>query len=147
MHRAYRPDAQAFDEIRITTIPRFKESEMSGSEWRISARVEFFRNGELKHVSEGWRDVETASKFLAYLHATACDEGKAYFAGEDDFCDQEGCAEKATVSYRCKKRYCNEGHASEPHRFDEIRCFCDRHSRRGDSSLDDCDDNYEKIDR
>ena len=143
MHRALRPDAQAFDEIRIVTVPRYKESEMSGDEWRISASVEFYRKGEVKHVSGPWRDVETAAKFLAYLHANACDEGKAYYAGEGDFCDQEGCSAKATATYRLKQRYCREGHASEPR--GDFRRFCDRHKTRGDCGLEDSDSNYDRI--
>lgn len=44
--KAYRPDAQAFDEVRITTVPRWKESELSGDEWRISAKMEFLNRDE-----------------------------------------------------------------------------------------------------
>gem|GEM_PF-6705725 len=39
---ALRPDAQAFDEIRIVTVPRYKTSGLSGDEWRISAMIQFF---------------------------------------------------------------------------------------------------------
>lgn len=52
MNRAYRPDAQAFDEIRIFTVPSYKTSGLSGDEWRISATVEFYRNGILRHTEE-----------------------------------------------------------------------------------------------
>lgn len=142
--RSLRPDAQAFDEIRIITVPRFKESDMSGSEWRISATVEFLRNGEVKHVSDGWANIETAAKFLAFLHAQACDLGDAFFAGEGEFCDQEGCKEKFTRVYRVKQHYCQEAHASTP-LSDEFRCFCDRHADRGDQSFDDSNDNYEEV--
>lgn len=30
LHGTQRPDAQAFDEVRIVTIPRYKESGLSG---------------------------------------------------------------------------------------------------------------------
>lgn len=144
-YRALRPDAQAFDEVRIVTVPRYKESEMSGDEWRISARVEFYRKGQLKHISEPWRDVQTACNFLGYLYATACDDGHAWYAGEGGLCDQEGCSNAATVTYRLKKRYCREGHPTEAR--GEFRCFCDRHDRRGDCGLEDSDSNYEKLDQ
>lgn len=36
---ALRPDAQAFDEIRIVTVPRYKQSGLSGDEWRIHAEA------------------------------------------------------------------------------------------------------------
>jgi hypothetical protein len=82
---------------------------------------------------------------------TACDEGHGYFAGEEDFCDQEGCAEKATVTYKVKKRFSKEN----PHEWNEpipeswgvyVRRFCAKHSRRGDCAFDDADANYELID-
>lgn len=110
--RDLRPDAQAFDEVRITTVPRYKTSGLSGNEWRISAKVELMRNGRVI-VEEGCRDVETACKLLAWYHANAHDDGKGYFAGEGDFCDQEGCAEIATVTLRKKQDYCREGHRAE----------------------------------
>lgn len=138
---ALRPDAQAFDEIRIVTVPRYKESGLSGDEWRISAEIQFWRKG--KHItSDHYRDIETACGFLyASLHQ-AISNGKAFFAGEDGTCDQEGCAEPATVTYRLKKQYCRDGHGTEPHR-PTYRKFCARHKTRGNSALDDCDSNYE----
>ena len=45
--RALKPDAQAFDEVRIVTVPRYKRSDLSGDEWRISAEIQFYRNGVL----------------------------------------------------------------------------------------------------
>ena len=139
--RAYRPDAQAFDEVKIFTVPRYKESGLSGDEWRISATIQFLRNGILRH-ERTFHDVESCLKFASAEHAKAIDEGKAYFAGEDDFCDQEGCHQKATIFYKLKKRYCRSGHESET-LGTEIRAFCDRHKTRGDCGLDDADRNYE----
>src|SRR5262245_527631 len=141
--RDNKPDAQAFDEVRITTVPRYKQSELSGDEWRISARIELLRNGVVI-AERSCRNVETACMFLPGFILEAQDDGKAFFAGEDDFCDQEGCAEKATVTYRKKADYCREGHKSEPHTT-TIRRFCERHKVRGDCGLDDADSNYERI--
>lgn len=149
-----RPDAQAFDEIRVTTIPRWKDSELSGSEWRISAKVEFLRNGIVKHE---WfcGKVEAAATMMGFKFMEAMDNGIGYYASEDDFCDQEGCKEKASVFLKKKADYCREGHKTEPPsrgnyaKLGEtpqgaIRQFCERHSRRGDCGLDDSDSNYEK---
>ncbi len=141
VNRALKPDAQAFDEVRIRTVPRWKESGLSGDEWRISATVEFWRKGKLVHET-GMRNVETACNVLGWLHADACDNGRAYFAGEGGTCDQEGCADPATVTLRLKHRFCREGHATTPHGI-EVRKFCDRHKVRGDCGLDDADVNYE----
>jgi hypothetical protein len=141
--RALKPDAQPFDEVRITTIPRFKESELSGSEWRISAKVELLRNGVVM-VDETYRDVETAARFLPSVIASAGDDGKAFFGGEGDVCDQEGCKETATVTYLKKHDYCDAGHKSQP-THPTIRRFCERHKVRGDCGLDDADSNYTPI--
>lgn len=138
---AVRPDAQAFDEVRIQTVPRYKQSGLSGDEWRISARMQFLRKGVVYHevvVSK----VETACGMAYAEYVRAIDEGKAYFAGDGKVCDQEGCVDLATVWYRLKRRYCNEGHESVP-TIVTIRSFCDRHKMRGDCGLDDADSNYE----
>lgn len=147
LHRAIKPDAQAFDEIRITTVPRYKTSGLSGDEWRISSKVQFLRKGIVRH-EEFYRDVDTAAKYLTHELSKAQDEGKAYFAGEEDFCDQEGCSDKATVTYKIKQKYCcgpgGCGQKKEMYQQD-IRMFCQRHSKRGDCGLEDADENYELV--
>lgn len=143
--RALKPDAQAFDEVRIITVPRYKQSEMSGDEWRISASIQFYRKGKLI-LESGCSSIESAVYLVGARFMEACDNAKGYFAGEGDFCDQEGCSEKSTVTYRVKKEYSR----NRPHEWNRdiddevvIRKFCDKHKRRGDSSFDDCDKNYE----
>jgi len=149
--RVLRPDAQAFDEVRIRTVPRYKTSRLSGDEWRISAVVEFWRKGVLVHECGGYRNVETAIGFLYADYHRAIDDGKAYFAGEGDRCDQEGCADIATVTYRVKEEFSrnrpHEWHGPARGLGDKIpvRRFCARHSRRGDCGFDDSDANYELI--
>lgn len=138
--RALKPDAQAFDRVEIVTVPRFKQSEMSGDEWRISAAIIFYRKGREVHRTS-YRNVQTACQFAAGDYLRACDDGKAYFAGEADICDQEGCSEKATWKHTLKKRYSREGHASDAEDGDH-RLFCEQHKERGDCGLDDADENY-----
>jgi hypothetical protein len=145
--RAMKPDAQAFDEVRIITVPRYKTSGLSGDEWRISARIEFLRKGKKVHESV-YRNIEMACTFLVSEYHRAIDDGKAYFAGEGDICDQEGCAEPATVTYRVLAEFCRD----HPHEHKReltdtvvVRKFCARHSRRGDASFDDADSNYRLI--
>jgi hypothetical protein len=144
VHRALRPDAQAFDEVRITTVPRYKMSGLSGDEWRISGKIQLMRKGRVI-VEKFYRNVETCARFLDYTMMSAIDEGKGYFAGEDDFCDQEGCSETATVTLKKKKDYCHDGHPSQFH-WTSIRKFCAKHSKRGDCGRDDADANYEVVD-
>jgi len=142
---AHKPDGQAFDRIEIVTVPRYKESGLSGDEWRISAAIIFYRKGQEVHRVTT-RNVQSACHHLAWHHDAAVSDGKGYFAGERDVCDQEGCAELATVWYRLKNQFCREGHGTEPHR-ETYRQFCERHSTRGDCGLEDADRNYEKIAR
>lgn len=40
-------DDEFYDEIRITTVPRFKTSELSGDEWRVSTHVVVLRKGRV----------------------------------------------------------------------------------------------------
>lgn len=140
-----RPDAQAFDEVRIITVPRYKQSGLSGDEWRIHGEIQLFRKGKLIHT-EGYRNVETACGFAFSTYVRACDDGKAYFSGDGEHCDQEGCSELATVTYRVKKKMCAGpgmcGQEKPDYGRIAYRCFCDKHKTRGDAGLDDCDSNY-----
>jgi hypothetical protein len=140
---ALRPDAQAFDEVRIVTVPRYKESELSGDEWRISAEIQLWRKGK-RVVTNRYRDVQTALGYAYSLYGTACDEGNGYFAGDGITCDQEGCSEPATVTYQMKQVFCRDGHGTSPHRL-TYRRFCASHQTRGDCGLDDADRNYELV--
>lgn len=141
---ALRPDAQAFDEIRIFTVPRYKESELSGNEWRIHAEVQFYRKGRLVHT-EGCLNVEIACGMLYYWHAKAIDDGKAYFAGDGVTCDQEGCSNTATRRFELLASYCREGHKGKPSDVSKYRHFCEKHKERGDCAFEDSDDNYTEI--
>ncbi len=141
---ALRPDAQAFDEIRILTVPRYKQSGLSGDEWRIHSEVQFFRKGCLI-FSEECRDVLTACGLVYGWYVRACDDGKGYFAGDGITCDQEGCHARATVRYARIAGYCREGHQYEPSDVSRYRHFCARHKSRGDCGFDDADRNYREV--
>ena len=145
--RGVRPDAQAFDEIRIVTTPRYKTSGLSGDEWRISARADFYRNGGIVFTSASYRNVEIVCNFMGALHATAIDDGFAYFAGIDGVCDQEGCPEPSTVTYRLRQRFTREGIPYPEDRMTRPihREFCNTHKRRGDCGLEDADHNYDLV--
>lgn len=145
---ALKPDAQAFDEIRIVTVPRYKTSGLSGDEWRISARTEFWRKGHKVHeVYHG--NIEKACILLGHDLWQAQDAGLAFFGGgEHGACDQEGCTSPATVFYKLKKEFSREGYEHNPYEFDQrplTRGFCERHSTRGDCGLEDSDGNYERL--
>lgn len=149
--RAIKPDAQAFDEVRFITVPRYKTSDMSGDEWRISITMQFYRKGNLVHEEAASGKMESAMSFAGFKYARACDDGHAFYAGEGDYCDQEGCANKATVTYRLKKEWCSRCGSDKEAigilgQEGTIRRFCEEHKRRGDCGLEDADINYELID-
>lgn len=148
--RAERPDSQFVDEIRIVTVPRWKESELSGDEWRISAHIDFYRKGQVVG-SRGARDVETAARFVDWYLTSGREEGKIDTPNNlGEFCDQEGCHDRWTVRYRLKERYGRDGKVIERGKWmdgvTEFRAFCDKHKNRGDCGLDDADCNYELMD-
>src|SRR5215510_8404138 len=107
-----RPDCQAFDQIVITTVPRYKTSHLSGDEWRISAHVKFYRKNKVVHETN-FGNVEVACRYLGVEFDKAISDGKAFFAGDGKTCDQEGCSEPSTVTYKKKFDYCNKGHKHE----------------------------------
>lgn len=147
-HNAQRPDAQEFDEIRIKTIPRFKDSYMSGSEWRISALVSVYQKGRLC-FQRSFRDIDAAIPRLQSVLDEASENrpDNVNFAGDGEHCDQEGCSEKTTIVKRFKKTYCtgggNCGQETDNYENITLRHFCKSHSVRGTSDLEDCDSNYE----
>jgi hypothetical protein len=143
---ALRPDAQAFDEMRIITVPRYKQSGLSGDEWRISAQLQLWRKGTCI-VTQDFGDVQTACGFAYAVYARACDDGRGYFASVENKCDQEGCSDEASVFYRVKQRICSSCGEPPEYQSQERRQFCEKHSIRGDCGLDDADANYEPIAR
>lgn len=147
LHYALRPDAQAFDEIKLKTVPRFKSSVLSGSEWRTCAVIEFWRKGKLIHT-ESVSKMEVAAGMVYAKLMEAQDNALGYFAGDGKTCDQEGCQKTATYLYRIKQEYCVGGGncgAKKESSWQMHRCFCDDHKTRGDQDLEDNDDNYELI--
>jgi len=64
-------------------------------------------------------------------------------------CDQEGCNEPASVTYKLRHEYCHHcGHDRQTSFVwtnGMIRRFCQRHAVRGDCGREDADRNYECI--
>lgn len=134
-------DSEFVDEIRVRVIPRFKESNMSGSEWRRHAQVKLFHKGE-EILEVGCGDVDTAAVRLPWLLRTLYDHEIKYPDPENLKCFQPGCAELGTVKLYLKAEYAR-GHALPAQAFKLYRRFCLEHSHRGDSDFEDCDENYE----
>ncbi len=151
-NRHYHSERQCFDEVRIRTIPRWKDSELSGCEWRFCAFVEFLYKGVVVW-EQSFRDCETAVQ-LMYGWFIRDAESKGIHSDprkiRELLCDQEGCKEIATTKAYIKQHYCVGGgncgsKIDAPFRVKNYLQFCDRHSTRGDQDFQDNDDNYEKV--
>lgn len=137
-----RPDGQAFDAVQITTIPRYKTSDLSGNEWRVSAHVRLYRKGEVV-AERSYGDVESAAKFLSCFMVETCENEGGNFGSIEGYCDQEGCSEPATIFYQKKKDWCGRCGVDKEINYAKVyRKFCSKHKTRGDCGLDDCDSNY-----
>lgn len=145
-------DDRWVDEIRLVTSPRWKESELSGDEWRFSVGLQAFRKGHLIAQRFGGHDIKQAvdglgaalGSFGGTQIGSGWEETEANRNQElwDSLCAQPTCPEFATIEYRRLHHYCNEGHAHDAEwRIEHIR-FCDRHKHRGDCGLNDADRNY-----
>jgi hypothetical protein len=141
---------QVFDEVRIRTVPRFKTSNASGNEWRFCARAELLYKGQ---VVDGM-DYGNVADAVSHLQGMAHEyEEKFTMRGGDGSqwrasrCDQEGCAEEATVTLQIKKNFCTGcgTHRESSIRTKGYRRYCERHVNRGDCSLEDANDNYEVV--
>jgi hypothetical protein len=83
--------------------------------------------------------VEGVLRYLMGIGARASTPAaKTHF---ESCCDQEGCAEPFLNTFRLKKLFNRDADKDT----DYIRCFCARHSDRGDDLFEDCNDNYELI--
>lgn len=150
MDRARKPRQQAFDEVRIVTVPRYKTSQFSGDEWRISATAQLLYKGVVVKEEVFYGNVESAIMGLPSLYKDASEDLSIQWPTFEEYCDQEGCKEKATTTLKLKKNFCHCGAESDPYEFNKdrnvVRRFCDRHSTRGDCGLEDADRNYEILD-
>lgn len=139
-------DDEFVDEINFSVVPRYKTSGLSGDEWRIHVKVELKRKGHLLY-ERVYHTFQDAVAHLPWLLRTFTEENDIDVNVADGQCMQPGCAEPATVLYRRKKEGCSRcgslKDAAEG--FPQYRCFCNRHSRRGDCGLDDADDSYELV--
>jgi hypothetical protein len=185
----YTTSGQKVPILKITTVPRFKTSGLSGDEWRISAQLSI-QDGDRKLISDhshSIRDMATklsmlsaktptvawdkypgvmrlylkGSKVLEYSHPSlrslACSLGWILLLGGEDpnwsapdlknVCDQPGCSSEASEFYKVKHLYHERTPLPENPYHDNYVKFCQDHKVRGDSSFEDCDENYERIER
>jgi len=142
------PDDEKYDKVTIECVPRWKESELSGDEYRFSYVVKAWRKGEVL-VTRSWSRLEWALMGLQYtifIHIE--DEGfdEEAWKRTRELCDQPGCENEPTVFYKRKKPFTKQGEELVDNRYrKQYRQFCTIHKHRGDCALDDADANYEVI--
>lgn len=138
-------DFEPFDKITMEIVPRWKESELSGDEWRQHVQVTFWFKGH-EVGSHGCRNMQAASMLLgSWLLDGGSPLSDKVLALEDDLCDQPSCTEPPVNRHILKSLFSVRGekldkddNGSRPY----FRKFCARHSTRGDCGREDSDGNY-----
>lgn len=160
-------DDEMFDRVEITSVERWKESELSGDEWRFTFLGYFYSHGVLMMTRHGGsiQDVVLSAGhwFRNSRSMDEPDEIKEQWAKSkaevEDRCAQPGCANPWVVLYHPKKKYSKQGESLGLHWDDRqalsegkpslgwlaVRGFCNTHKYRGDCDLEDADENYELI--
>lgn len=156
----YYPKAHAEDdgiiEINIIRVPRWKESELSGDEWRFSLQ------GVISY--KDWKEGGTAQERvvgndlpdIALRVAAWCSENRHLLLppftvkdlAELVVCFQPGCDRRPENVYQIKQEWTDQphqGYRMGPRSQPVVRAFCGRHSHRGDCDLEDQDSNYELL--
>jgi len=151
-----------FDEVTIRCVERYKQSGLSGDEWRFSYVVQFKRKGVVMH-EDAWNTLKSALLGIGGASLAASDRPMGIEweekTGEPDseWCGQPGCPNRWTKVYQ---RVCHyvDGYDVTSQRsgaYDPVSekmvplasviGFCSKHWRRGDANLNDRDSNYEVI--
>ena len=145
-HKRHR-DHEAFDEVRMKVVPRYKTSELSGDEWRYSVHVDLLFKGEVV-ATERYGTMDYAAKALCvFMEKASCPVSDEWIALEKKRCDQVGCPNDAVSRFQLKELYDRTGHKLDPGDTpsEHYRQFCQTHLRRGDGGREDSDRNYEVI--
>lgn len=147
--RAPRPYGKAYDEIRIKVTPYFRVGSLGQSEWRTHKEFQLVNKGKVFDMNmdpdNNWLMVEVVERLLQYPDKKV---GDTALITETDQCDQEGCGEPSTVTYKMKALYEGGCDPIDPYITDSrplLRKFCDEHKKRGEGYYEDSDDNYEVV--
>ena len=159
------PEDDGIISVTISRVPRWKESELSGDEWRYTNQatiaVKDWTHGGLDTAVTYGRDfADLALKTAAALNELVSygNQKAAPYSvkelSELRVCFQPGCVNTPTHIYRIIQEWTwhpNQGFRMEraSRRGGEeptvVRAFCPEHSHRGDCDLEDADRNYELL--
>lgn len=138
-------DFESFDRITFEVIPRYKQSGLSGDEWRQHVEVQFWFKGEIVHTF-GAGNMRSALMIVGTEWITQQEPLPSKVVDiERDRCDQPSCPKTFTVR-RLLKRHKDAFAPFRPEEAKHYRQFCEEHKRRGDADFEDSDVNYETLD-
>lgn len=130
---------EGFDSVELTQVPRWKESELSGDEYRWNNRATVYRKGQVVGVEMDITMFGALIKLLPVL-----DQLRNWgYLGVDE-CAQPGCTDEPDVLLRLKEHWDVTGQLKAVE-MSHVRPFCNAHLHRGDCSMDDSDNNYERL--
>ena len=130
---------EVFDRINMEVVPRYKQSELSGDEWRQHVEVTFYFKGQIvKSFSCG--DMIAASMMLGWhlinMSGEQYDEAIPDLVRqlEETKCFQPSCCNDGNHKLYLKDLFSNTGERldKEEKHFNYFRLFCDKHLTRGD---------------
>jgi len=163
-----------FDTLTVYQQPRYKESELSGDEWRTSKEYTCSNGGKQVFSSHdngiwppdsfcdlfhpafdiGTRENADTSFMDVDLIAAAKSHPK-YLENLGRYCDQIGCndsvveGDKEIRVLKLKASYNRTGDRKDLYSGEDkrpqVHVFCADHGGRGDCGLEDADDNYETL--
>lgn len=137
------PEAERFDQVILRTEERWKESELSGDEWRFSYIADFYSHGVHVGSINGRSIEDLLVRAAAGYNSLKDDTSGGYYGDLENICCQPGCKSKWVHLLHPIRRYSRTGQELvRSYANDEVRGFCEKHKHRGDCGLDDNDDNY-----
>src|SRR5687768_12487976 len=105
-------DDEIIDDVRIVIVTRWKDSDASGSEWRVSAITELRRKGTLlvQHPYHTMRDAVAHLPWLLRtwsetLEEEATEKWLSRIDQDKVTCHQPGCSEPSAVVYRLREEF------------------------------------------
>ena len=157
LHPKPLPEDDGVVSVEIKRIPRWKESELSGDEWRytLSAIItskDWDKGGTTTERISGndfaQMTLRVANRLDELLsHGNQRNIPYTIKAPSDlRICFQPGCARAPVNVYRIKQNWTHFPHQGikmeGPGGGSFVRAFCKQHSHRGECDLEDNDDNY-----
>lgn len=150
-------DFEPIDDVRMFVDPRWKDSWLSGDEWRQAFIAELRFKGELIDTvrSRKLEDISLKVLSISMQHTPdgcLCGTSEAadkMLKRERETCDQPGCAEEPSHFMVLIDEYsgCGEKLAPRDYEWNRFRQFCHKHKERGDCGLEDADRNYRHVPR